>query len=142
MAVVQDPTRHLEGTVRGLTDILWTGNKRLRDAGDVRKVYYAVLAVMIVAGLIILRLPQPLALVALSANMAGVVFVVSSLHLLRINTKYLPEEVRPGPLRRSSLVAMALFYGVFVWLFLLGGFPVDTERGFLFNFVELMTKTE
>jgi hypothetical protein len=132
----------LEGTVRGLTDILWTGNKRLRDAGDVRKVYYSVLAVMIVAGLIILRLPQPLALVALSANMAGVVFVVSSLHLLRINTKYLPEEVRPGPLRRFSLVAMALFYGVFVWLFLLGGFPVDTERGFLFNFVELMTKTE
>jgi hypothetical protein len=132
----------LEGTVRGLTDILWTGNKRLRDAGDVRKVYYSVLAVMIVAGLIILRLPQPLALVALSANMAGVVFVVSSLHLLRINTKYLPEEIRPGPLRRFSLAAMALFYGVFVWLFLLGGFPVDTERGFLFNFVELMTKTE
>jgi hypothetical protein len=28
----------LEGTVQGLTDILWTGNKRLRDAGDVRKV--------------------------------------------------------------------------------------------------------
>jgi hypothetical protein len=132
----------LEGMVRGLTDILWTGSKRMRGAADVRKIYYSVLAVVVVVGLIILRLPQPLALLALSANMAGVVFLVSSLHLLRINTKFLPKEIQPGPARKAALVFMALFDGVFVYLFLFGGFPVDTEQGFLFNFVELMTQTE
>jgi hypothetical protein len=132
----------LEGMVRGLTDILWTGSKRMRDAGDVRRIYYPILAVVVVAGLIILRLPQPLALLALGANMAGIVFVVSSLHLLRINTKLLPKEIQPGPARRVALVVMAIFYGFFVYFFLLGGFPVDTEKGFIFNFVELMTQTE
>jgi hypothetical protein len=53
------------------------GSKRLRDAGDVRKIYYTLLAIIVLLGLIILRLPQPLALLALSANMAGVVFMVS-----------------------------------------------------------------
>jgi hypothetical protein len=132
----------LEGMVRGLTDILWTGSKRLQAAGDVRKIYYSVLAAVIVAGLIILRLPQPLALLALSANMAGIVFIVSSLHLLKINTKFLPKEIQPSPLRKVLLVVMAIFYSIFVWLFLFGGFPVDTEKGFIFNFVELMTQTE
>jgi hypothetical protein len=132
----------LEGMVRGLTDILWTGSKKLRAAGDVRRIYYPILAVVVVAGLIILRLPQPLALLALGANMAGIVFVVSSLHLLRINTKLLPKEIQPGPARRVALVVMAIFYGFFVYFFLFGGFPVDTEKGFIFNFVELMTQTE
>ena len=35
--------------------------------------------------------------------------------------------------RRVALVAMALFYGVFVWLWLMGGLVPDTSRGFLFK---------
>jgi hypothetical protein len=110
--------------------------------GDVRKIYYSVLAVVILVGLIILRLPQPLALLALSANMAGVVFLISSLHLLRINTKLLAPELRPTKFRRVMLVLMSIFYGIFVFIFLFGGFPPNTETGFAFNFVELMTQTE
>jgi hypothetical protein len=119
----------LEGMVRGLTDILWTGNKRLRDAGDVRKIYYGVLAVVIMAGLIILRLPQPLALLALSANLAGVVFLISSIHILRINTRFLPKEIRPSMFRRVMLVLMAVFYGIFVFIFLFGGFRPTPRPG-------------
>ncbi len=44
--------------------------------------------------------------------------------------------------RRVMLVLMAVFYGIFVFIFLFGGFPPNTETGFAFNFVELMTKTE
>jgi hypothetical protein len=46
----------LEGMVRGITDILWTGSKRVRAwrGGDVRKVYYTVLGIMTVWGLIAL----------------------------------------------------------------------------------------
>ena len=110
----------LEGTTRAVTDILWTGSKRIRAwrTGDVRMVYYSVLGVISVWGLIALRLTQPIVLLALSANMAGIVFIISSLHLLYVNTRLLPVELRPPLWRRCALVALALFYGLFLTLWL------------------------
>ena len=108
----------LEGMVRAITDILWTGSKRVRSwrGGDVRAVYYSVLAVVVVWGVIALRLAAPIALLQLAANVGGFVFVVASLHLLYINTRLLPLELRPPLWRRAALVAMSLFYGFFVTL--------------------------
>ena len=54
----------------------------------------------------------------LGANVAGVVMVIASLHILRVNTTLLPPELRPALWRRVVLVAMALFYGFFVTLWL------------------------
>ena len=110
----------LEGTVRALTDILWAGSGRLRAwrGGDVRLIYYGVLAAVSAWGLIALRLAQPILLLQLGANVAGLVFVIASLHLLYVNTTLLPAELRPPPWRRAALVGMALFYGVFVTLWL------------------------
>ncbi|HEV8712982.1 MAG TPA: Nramp family divalent metal transporter, partial [Candidatus Binatia bacterium] len=69
----------VEGTVRAVTDILWTGSARVRQwsDGDVRVVYYSVLAGIVMWGLIASGLAQPIILLQLSANMAGVVFIVS-----------------------------------------------------------------
>ena len=108
----------LEGMVRAMTDILWTGNRRIRAwrGGDVRAVYYGVLAVVVSWGVVALRFAQPIVLLQLAANVGGVVFVVASLHLLYINTRLLPRELRPPPWRRAALVGMALFYGFFVTL--------------------------
>jgi hypothetical protein len=108
----------LEGMVRAITDMLWTGSARVRQwrGGDVRQVYYVVLAAVVVWGLVALRLAQPIVLLKASANIAGVVFVLSSLHLLYVNTRLLPEHVRPPLWRRAALVAMAVFYGFFVVL--------------------------
>ena len=55
----------------------------------------------------------------ISANAAGMIFVVASLHLLWLNTTLLPEEIRPPLWRRLAPVAQSLFYGAFVllWLF-------------------------
>ena len=110
----------LDGMTRAITDILWTGSTRIRSwrGGDVRVVYYAVLAVIAVWGIIALRLTQPIILLALSANMAGIVFIISSLHLLYVNTRLLPVELRPRMWRRVALVALALFYGFFLTLWL------------------------
>jgi hypothetical protein len=107
----------LEGMARAITDIIWTGNGRVRAwrGGDVRRVYYVVLGVIVVWGIIALRLAQPFFLLQIGANMAGFVFVISSIHLLYINTRLLPEHVRPPMWRRVSLVAMAIFYGFFVY---------------------------
>ena len=110
----------LEGMTRAITDILWTGSRTVRRwrGGDVRFVYYTVLGVLAVWGVIALALAAPIFLLQLGANMAGVVFVISPLHLLYINTKFLPEAVRPPMWRRVALVAMSLFYGAFVTLWL------------------------
>ena len=105
----------LEGMVRSLTDILWTGSRRVREwrGGDVRLVYYGVLAAVVLWGTIALRLAQPFVLLKIGANVAGVVFVITSLHVLYINTRLLPPALRPPLWRRAALVFMALFYGFF-----------------------------
>jgi hypothetical protein len=110
----------LEGMTRAVTDILWTGSERIRvwRGGDVRVVYYSVLAVISLWGILALKLTQPIILLALSANMAGIVFIISSLHLLYINTHLLPVALRPPMWRRLALVALALFYGFFLTLWL------------------------
>jgi len=116
----------LEGMTRAVTDILWTGSARIRAwrGGDVRVVYYSVLAIISVWGIIALRLTQPIILLSLSANMAGIVFIISSIHLLYVNTRLLPVALRPPMWRRLALVALALFYGLFltmwVWSLLQG----------------------
>jgi hypothetical protein len=124
-----------EGTVRSLTDILWSGSGAVRGwrGGDVRLVYHVILGALAGWGVFALSLTQPLVLLQLGANMAGVVMVLASLHILRINTTLLPEPLRPPLWRRLAMVAMALFYGTFVWLWLLGGLPPDPRRGFLFQ---------
>jgi hypothetical protein len=108
----------LEGMVRSITDILWTGSTRVRRwrEGDVRMVYYTVLVTVAAWGIVALRLAQPIVLLKVAANVAGAIFVVSSLHLLYLNTRLLPVALRPPLWRRAGLVAMAFFYGFFVAL--------------------------
>jgi hypothetical protein len=108
----------MEALIRALTDMLWTASARLRAAagGDVRRIYYVVLAVVVAWGLLALRLVQPIALLLIGANVAGVTFVLTSLHLLYINVVLLPPVLRPPLWRRLALVAMAIFYGVFSYL--------------------------
>jgi uncharacterized protein YhhL (DUF1145 family) len=84
--------------------------------GDVRAVYYSVLATMVVWGIVALALAQPIVLLKIGANVAGAVFVVSAPHLLYVNTRLLPEHVRPPMWRRVALVVMTVFYGFFVAL--------------------------
>ncbi len=110
----------MEGMTRSITDILWTGSARVRAwrGGDVRVIYYGVLAAVVVWGIIALRLAQPIMLLQLGANMAGIVFIIASLHILYVNTRLLPPALRPSLPRRLGLVAMAVFYGGFVTLWL------------------------
>jgi hypothetical protein len=112
----------LEGQVRAVTDILWTGSRRVRrwSTGDVRRVYYSVLGLLVLWGFVAMGLAQPIVLLQVSANVAGVVMAIASLHILRVNTTLLPPELRPPLWRRVALILMALFYGFFVALWLSG----------------------
>lgn len=108
----------LEGMVRALTDIVWTGSRRVRQhpAVDVRYVYYGILATIVVWGIMALGLTQPMLMLQLSANVGGVVLAIASLHVLAINTRLLPPAIRPSIWRRLTLVGMSGFYATFVWL--------------------------
>jgi hypothetical protein len=44
------------------------------------------------------------------------VFIIAPLHLLYVNTRLLPEQVRPSMRRHGALVVMSLFCGFFVTL--------------------------
>jgi hypothetical protein len=105
---------------RAITDILWTGSSRIRSwrGGDVRRIYYIVLIAIVLWGVIALRLAQPIVLLQYGANFASVIFIISSLHLLYVNTRLLPVELRPPMWRRVSLLFMTVFYGFFVALLL------------------------
>ena len=109
---------NLEAMTRSITDILWTGSHRIRAwrGGDVRAVYYGVLAAIVLWGIIALRLAQPFFLLQIGANVAGFIFIVASIHLLYINTRLLPRELRPPVWRRAALVVMSLFYTTFLVL--------------------------
>ena len=108
----------VEGMTRSITDILWTGSARVRTwrGGDVRAVYYTVLAAVVVWGIIALKLAAPVMLLQIGANIAGVVFIIASIHVLYLNTRVLPVALRPPMWRRVALVGMVLFYGFFVTL--------------------------
>ncbi len=124
----------LEATVRSLTDILWSASPRLRGwrGGDVRAVYFGVLGVVVAWGVVAIGLSQPIVLLQVAANVAGFVLALGALHILRVNTTLLPEPLRPSRARQAMLVAMSVFYGFFVWLWLLGGLAPNPEKGFLF----------
>jgi hypothetical protein len=108
----------VEGMTRSITDILWTGSSRVRgwSRGDARSVYYVVLAAVVIWGMIALRLAQPIVLLQIGANIAGIIFVISATHLLYLNTRVLPPALRPPMWRRVALVGMVLFYGFFAVL--------------------------
>jgi hypothetical protein len=105
----------MEGMVRGVTDIIWTGSKRVRNwrGGDVRAIYYSLLGIAVVWGMIAIKIAQPILLLQIGANVAGATFVIAGLHLLYVNTRLLPKAVRPGMWPRVGLVALVVFYGVF-----------------------------
>ena len=69
---VQDAARQLEGMVRAITDMLWTGSRRVRGwrGGDVRAVYYGVLVVGVL-GRIALKLAQPFLLLQMRRTWRG-----------------------------------------------------------------------
>jgi hypothetical protein len=46
--------------------------------------------------------------------MAGIVFIFSAVHVLYVNTRLLPVELRPPLWRRLALIALSLFYGLFL----------------------------
>lgn len=103
----------MDGLCRRWTDVIWTGSKRLKhlEGHKVKYVYYTILALNGLVGLVALRVtPNPLVLAVASGVMMNFALGISALHTLYVNTTLLPRELRPGWLQRCGLVACAVFY--------------------------------
>jgi hypothetical protein len=113
--LIMAPTQvsQLDNICRRWTDVLWTGSARLRrlEGHKVKYVYYAILALYCLWGLIALRLtPNPLVLAVASGVMMNFALGFSALHTLYVNLHLLPPPLRPGPLLRAGLLACSAFY--------------------------------
>jgi hypothetical protein len=107
----------MDGTVRTITDIIWSTTKKPHTwkLGQ-RTVYYLALLIFAAWGCIAINLAQPIMLIMIGANMAGVIMVIAGIHILVVNYKHLPKEVRPPIWRAIVLIGFVVFYGVFVVL--------------------------
>jgi hypothetical protein len=46
--------------------------------------------------------------------------LLGGIHLLRVNTKLLPAQLKPSPWQKAALMGLALFYAFFALLWLIG----------------------
>jgi hypothetical protein len=105
----------VDGYVRTVTDIVWSSTKKPHTwKSGQRIIYYIALLCFVGWGCIAINLAQPMMLIMIGANVAGVVFVVSGIHILVINYKHLPKEVHPPIWRAIVLIGFVIFYGWFV----------------------------
>ncbi len=107
--------------VRQSTDMLWFGSPRMRNfaKNDIRKIYYGLLAVFLVWGLLYMNITVPLIVLAISANIANFTMALSALLTIRLNRKTLPKEFRPSLFREAMLVANVVFFGFFFSVFII-----------------------
>ncbi len=116
----------MELIARTATDILWAMSPKLREVvkGDVRLIYYPILAFMMIWVIVSFILfhkfkINPVLASALVANMSNIVYPVTVIANLYLNNKYLPKEIRPSPLITVALLLGCLFWLTFFTLFLL-----------------------
>ena len=114
---------HLGNTdilVRTVTDILWVSSDRLRAARglSVGRLYYGLLLVMTIWGMIVVRLASAMTLFQILAAIAGLILVPAAIQIFIINSTMLPKALRPSWWRKGALIACAVFYGI-VWCFAL-----------------------
>lgn len=106
---------HLGNTdtlVRMVTDIIWVGSRRQRKAESVGRIYYTLLILFSVWGMITTHWGTAMMLFQALGVVASLVLALGALQILRVNTCLLPFELRPPFWIRAGLIACAGFYSV------------------------------
>jgi hypothetical protein len=88
---------------------------RVHSGFGIRAVYYGILALFSIWGVIAIRSASPFQLFKVLANMAGLVLVIAGIQIFRVNRRFLPEAVRPPLWREAGLLACVGFYAFFAW---------------------------
>jgi hypothetical protein len=105
---------HLGNTdclTRTVADICWAAYPRLQR-WSASRVYAVLLLMFTVWGLVTLYLGEnALSLFKILGVIASPIMAIAALHILRVNTRFLPPPVRPPLWRRAALVVCSLCYG-------------------------------
>ncbi len=103
---------HLGNTdvlVRTITDTIWASSERARTT-RVTRIYAFILMALVAWGLIAMNWGTALTLFKVLGAFASPIMAIASVQILRINTRFLPPEVRPTLWRRIGLLACGVTY--------------------------------
>ncbi len=97
--------------VRSTADIAWAAWPQIRKR-KASRLYASILLAVIVWGIVALAIGEnAISLFKILGIVASPILAIASIQILRVNTRFLPEELRPPLWRRIGLIACGLFYG-------------------------------
>jgi len=102
--------------VRTITDALWMSSSRAREwKMGIRSIYYGILLVFSIWGVIVIRSASPFQLFKILANMAGIVLMIAGVQIFLVNRRFLPRVLRAPLWREIGLLACSAFYAFFAY---------------------------
>ena len=103
----------IDNIVRRWTELIWTGSGRVQHlkGNQVKYIYYSIMGLYFLWGLIALRLtPDPLFLAVLTGSLRNLGMSATALHALYVNKRLLPAPLRPPLFMQLSQVACFVFF--------------------------------
>ena len=116
-----------DGVIRRWVDVFWTTSDRLREMPPdaIKSVYFRVLGVYAIFGLITLVSIKPATLLVIAAAIYNYALGISCLHTLYVNRTLLPRQLQA----RTSMQIALLLAGVF--FFFIGCVSSLKQLGFI-----------
>ena len=112
--LVLAPGQILSGDMisRRWTDIIWSSNSRVQKMpGDrVRWIYYSILTLYGVWGLVALTLFDPMQIAKIAAVLMNIALGWSALHAVYVNRVLLPRELQSPILMQLGTIACGFFF--------------------------------
>ncbi|MCA9040978.1 MAG: Nramp family divalent metal transporter [Planctomycetaceae bacterium] len=101
-----------DGVIRRWVDVFWTASPRLRQMNPraIRYVYFVVLAVYTLMGLMMLCLEKPESLLLIATTIYNFALGISCIHTLVVNCWLLPKELQPNWFSKLALGSTGLFF--------------------------------
>ncbi len=121
----------VEGLIRRWVEVVWTSSARLRevDPGKIKNLYYTVLGIYVVFGLVMLSVNRPGRLITIATLFYNFALGVSCWHTAGVNLVLLPPALRPGLFMRTALVLAGCYF------FLLSTVAVMSQAGRVWGLV-------
>jgi hypothetical protein len=97
---------------RRWTDMLWSGTRWAKKLPPekIKYVYYGILGIYAMWGLLTLTLFNPMQVAIIGAVLGNVALGFSSLHALYVNRSLMPKELQPGRVLQIGVVCCGIFF--------------------------------
>ena len=101
-----------DGIIRRWVDVFWTTSDKLREMPPdaIRIVYFRVLTVYAIFGLIMLVSIKPAILLKIATTIYNYTLVISCLHTLFVNRSLLPAPLQPRKAMQLGLFLTGVFF--------------------------------